>query len=211
MRILAITGPFGAGKTSVTHLLAQELEKAGECVQTIALDEVAHSVVDGDANLRHRLADTFGPAILRDDSSLDRAALADRAFADNQATARLNALVHPPTVERARVLLAEAGKMGATAILEAPFPLAYMTELSEQHDHHHLDIWTVTAPTDVRLRRALADGYSEMDALRRMERQPSADAYRSEAAVHIENDGTRKDLLDRVKRCLKKSDWLKTN
>jgi len=210
MRILAITGPFGSGKTNVTHLLAHEFEKVGECVHFVALDDVSRRVIDSDIDLRERLADSFGEDILRDDTSLDRAALADRAFADSQATARLNALVHPPTIELTRTLLAQAKEAGAVPILESPFPLAYMTEILEP-DVHCVDIWTMSTPTDVRLRRILEAGYSEMDALRRMERQPSEDAYRSEASVVIENDGTKKDLLDRVKICLKKSDWLKTN
>jgi len=210
MRILAITGPFGSGKTTVTRLLAQELEKAGECVHVIALDEVARDVIDETAALRKQLAGAFGDDILRDDTSLDRAALAHRAFADNQATALLNALVHPPTIERARVLLAEAEQAGATSLLEAPFPLAYMSEIFDQ-DAHEVDIWTVSTLTDVRLQRALADGYREVDALRRMERQPPEDAYLCEARVVVENNGRIKDLLDTVKTCLKKSDWLKTN
>jgi dephospho-CoA kinase len=104
----------------------------------------------------------------------------------------------------------EACKAGGLAILESPYPLAYMTELVDR-DVHEVDIWTITAPTDVRLRRAEERGYSEMDALLRMERQPPKSAYSCEADMVIENEGTRKDLLNRVKICLKKSDWLKTN
>ena len=42
-----------------------------------------------------RIAETFGPAVLRPDGSLDRAKLAGIVFADEAARQQLNAITHP--------------------------------------------------------------------------------------------------------------------
>ena len=204
MKILAITGPFGSGKTTVTHLAAAALRSAGKDVTIIALDEVSRMVLNESLALRHELADVFDEHILNDDSSLNRAALAECAFANDQSTAKLNALVHPPMIERARKLLLEAKNYGEIALIESPFPLVYFAELFEDLELEPL-IWTVVADKETRLVRGIADGYSKEDALQRMDRQPRLSAYQAEADEAIENSDGLEDLRLEVQMCLEAS------
>ena len=210
MKILAITGPFGSGKTTVTHLAAAALRSAGKGVKIIALDEVSRMVLNESLALRHELADVFGEHILNDDSSLNRVTLAECAFANDQTTAKLNSLVHPPMIERARELLLEAKNYAEIALIESPFPLMYFSELFEGFELEPL-IWTVVADKETRLVRGIADGYRKEDALQRMDRQPRASAYQAEADERIENCDGLDDLRLEVQICLESSGFAGSN
>ena len=203
MRILAITGSFGSGKTTVTYLAAAALRSVGKGVKIIALDEVSRIVLNESLVLRHELADAFGGHILNDDSSLNRAALAQCAFATDQTTAKLNALVHPPMIDYARELLLEAKNHGEIALIESPFPMMYFPELFEGFEVEPL-IWTVVADKEMRLMRGIADGYSKDDALQRMDKQPCTSAYQAEADEAIENSDGLDDLRLEVGICFEK-------
>ncbi|MCL2680625.1 MAG: dephospho-CoA kinase [Coriobacteriia bacterium] len=210
MKIIALTGPFGAGKTTLVQLLAAQLRSSGATVSIIALDEVSRAVIDADAHLRAELARAFGKDILHTDGSLDRRALAHAAFASDAATAQLNALVHPPTIKRAGALLAHAATSSDLAIIESPFPLSYLAEIITGVEES-VQIWTVSASKDIRLLRALADGYLREDAAARMQRQPHASAYQQEAACVVKNEGTLDDARREVRACLQTSGLVKTD
>jgi len=207
MKILAITGPFGSGKTTVSNFATATLRSGGVDVALIALDEVSRDIIDNSLALRHDLAGAFGDHILRDDGSLDRPALAELAFADDQSTAKLNALVHPPTIKLATSMVAKALEAGRLPIVELPFPTMYLTDLFKQADTDTL-IWTVFADKETRLERGLADGFTLDDALRRMDRQPRVSAYQSEADVTIENMDSLGDLRLEVQMTLEENGLL---
>jgi len=207
MKILAITGPFGSGKTTVTHFAAAALRSAGKGVAIVALDEVSRAVLNESLVLRHELAEVFGEDILNDDSSLNRTTLAQCAFIDDQSTAKLNALVHPPMIEHARTLLCRAKDCEKIALIESPFPLMYFSELFEGLETKPL-IWTVAADKETRLMRGLADGYSKDDALQRMDRQPRMSAYQTEADETVENSDGLEDLHLEVQMYLAESKLL---
>lgn len=192
-RILVVTGPFGSGKTTVSHLIAASLISKGLPYKIIALDEVSRRVVNEDLALRHKLADTFGDHILNDDASLNRPALAEIAFADDQSTAKLNALVHPPTIEKAQRYNIAALEAGQLPIVETPFPALYLSDIFSNIDAATI-IWTVAADRETRLERGIADGFSLEDAQRRIARQPRDSAYQTEADVIIENKDSLADL-----------------
>jgi len=214
MKILAITGPFGSGKTTVTHFVAGALRSSGANVAIIALDKVSRDILDADLQLRKKLAKAFGGDILLEDTSLNRKALAEVAFLDDYATAKLNALVHPPTMERACELLQDAHAEKDVAVIESPFPLSYLSEIftglnNDADAGDDVEIWMVCADKETRLLRGVADGYSSEDALQRMDRQPRVSAYQLEANYTIENDGDLDDLRQELQKCLQKSNLLK--
>ena len=89
MHRIGLTGPTGSGK----GLLSGWLSGRGAAV--IDCDRVAREVTAPGHPCLAALAEAFSPAVLRPDGSLDRAALAARAFADAQSCARLNRITHP--------------------------------------------------------------------------------------------------------------------
>src|SRR6185436_6502762 len=86
---IGLTGPIGCGKSTVTAWLGE----LGAVV--IDADGVAREVTEPGAPGLAAVADAFGPEIVREDGSLDRAALGRIVFADSEALARLEAIVHP--------------------------------------------------------------------------------------------------------------------
>ena len=83
--VIGVTGPSGAGKTSLS-LAAQNLG-----ITAIDCDRFAKDIVDG---LKTELCAAFGDDIYKD-GKLDRAALSDRAFANAENTEKLNKITLP--------------------------------------------------------------------------------------------------------------------
>ena len=66
------------------------------------------------------LAEAFGKDIILEDGSLDRKALAQKAFSSAEGTALLNRITHPHIKARFEELLAKASKEGfAVAVIDA--------------------------------------------------------------------------------------------
>lgn len=181
MRIIIVTGGLGAGKSTATRFFVER----GALV--LSLDEIAHEVLSPGSVGLSRVAQEFGEQVIAADGSLDRAALAELAFACQDCAERLNALVHPLVVEetRARLARAVAAHKPATAVvLEVPL-LAEAPELCELADV----VLAIEAPENDRMARAVARGMDQSDALHRIACQAS-DEERAALATHvIANDG----------------------
>src|SRR5436190_10365631 len=99
---VGLTGGIGSGKSTVAGRLAEH----GAIL--IDSDMLAREVVEpGTPGLRE-IVDAFGAEILASDGSLDRPKLAARVFADQDARARLNAIVHPRVGARTAELMTSA-------------------------------------------------------------------------------------------------------
>jgi dephospho-CoA kinase len=98
MAVVALTGGIGAGKSTVAH----ELTAAG--ITVIDADQVAREVVSPGQPALAAIAQRFGRSVLTPQGELDRAALAQRVFGDDQARMDLNSLVHPAVWERSTKL-----------------------------------------------------------------------------------------------------------
>jgi dephospho-CoA kinase len=86
---VGLTGSIAVGKSYVAGLL-RELG----CRVTDA-DEVARRVVEPGTEGLRAVAEAFGPEVLREDGTLDRARLGALVFGDEEKRLRLNALLHP--------------------------------------------------------------------------------------------------------------------
>ena len=103
-----MTGPIGCGKSTVAGWLG---ERPG--VVVIDADQVAREVVEPGEPALDAVVARFGPGVLRDDGSLDRAALGRIVFADPAALRDLEAITHPAV--RPRILAAIADAEAAEA------------------------------------------------------------------------------------------------
>ena len=177
--IVGITGPTGSGKTVLTDCL----KSRGAAV--VDADAVARLVVKPGEPCLAALAEHFGADILTADGTLDRRALAAKAFASDEKTAALTALTHPFILSRMRQELRTAAEAGAPLIvLDAP--LLFESGLCADCDQ----TVAVLAPKEVRLTRICArDGLTEAQAETRMARQPQDDFYTSRADRILQNRG----------------------
>ncbi len=86
---VGLTGGIGSGKSEVSRRLAA----LGAVI--IDADVAARRVVDPGTPGLARIAETFGPGVLRPDGALDRERLGAIVFSDPAQLAKLNAITHP--------------------------------------------------------------------------------------------------------------------
>ncbi|MDR0518915.1 MAG: dephospho-CoA kinase [Clostridiales Family XIII bacterium] len=192
--IIGIAGGIGAGKSAVTDYLRQE----GYTV--IDADEVAREAVMKGEPALAELAREFGEGIIRADGTLDRAALAALAFADDSGTEKLNVIMRGDIVHRIKLSLSDLGKRcppPSAAFLSAP--LLFESGLDRLCD----ETWLVSAPDEIRFARAAKrDGTGEAAIRARAEKQLPETERRVRADRIIENTGSRARLLAEVDRLL---------
>ena len=102
-KIIGITGPTGAGKTTALN----EVEQLGGAV--IDCDAVYHELLESDIALQSKLEELFGP-LRGEDGAIDRKKLGTIVFGDPEKLELLNTVAQRATVERTRELLGRLGK-----------------------------------------------------------------------------------------------------
>ena len=142
MLTVGLTGNVASGKTTV----AERWREAG--VTVIDADRLGHEVLAEDGEARKALVAEFGEGILASGGGVDRAALGEAAFASPGRVARLNAIVHPPLLERLDRELEQSRQAGADLVV-VDAALVFEFGLGEVLDVLVL----VTAPARVREER----------------------------------------------------------
>ena len=106
MKIIGITGPTGAGKTTALRAVTG----LGGCV--IDCDQVYHQLLEESAPMRNELTERFGSGILDSEQRLDRKKLGTLVFQDEALLADLNTITHRYVRRRVEELLRAAGTEG---------------------------------------------------------------------------------------------------
>ena len=86
---VGLTGSIGVGKTFVAGVFAEL-----GC-HVLDADDIAREVVAPGSEALKRVVERFGPEILQNDGTLDRAKLGAIVFADAEKRRLLNSLLHP--------------------------------------------------------------------------------------------------------------------
>lgn len=175
MRVIGITGPTGAGKTTALRVL----EGLGGTI--IDADAVYHDLTGRSAPLRQELCARFGPVY--DGDVLDRKKLGAVVFQDEKALAELNAITHKYVVEEVRRQVEGAARDGLPAAAIDAIAL-FESGLDRICDC----LVAVVAPEDLRVRRIMArEGISEEYARMRVSAQHDSDWFSSRCQYTLEN------------------------
>lgn len=176
--LIGLTGATGSGKSTVAKLICEKYG-AGH----IDCDKIAREITERNSPVLAQLAQAFGEDIISDDGSLNRAALASRAFASKEATKRLNSIMHPIITSKALAKVKDFTLEGKTAVL-----LDAAAIYESKIDKLCSFTTVVTAPEDIRLDRIMfRDSISREKALHRMGAQLSNEEYEKNADVVIRN------------------------
>lgn len=91
--IIGLTGPTGSGKSTATELASKLGFKVVDC------DIIARKAVEKETEGLKALVEVFGEDILENDGSLNRKALAEKAFKTPENTELLNKTIFPFIIE----------------------------------------------------------------------------------------------------------------
>lgn len=189
MPLIALTGGIASGKSTIARRLAER----GAVV--VDADQIVRDVQQPGSPVLAEIAAAFGADVVREDGSLDRAALGARVFGDAAQLQRLNAIVHPAVrVESAR-RFAEAAAADPRAVVVYDVPL-----LAEARAADPWDLVVVAhAPAHVRAGRLVRErGMSEEEARARIASQVSDEERLALADVVIDTSGTLQETLRRA-------------
>jgi dephospho-CoA kinase len=149
---VGLTGGLGSGKTTVAAIF----RSLGAPV--MEADEVARAMMQPGQAVYEQIVQSFGPAVVRTDGTLDRRTLAQMAFREGR-LAELNAIVHPPVIAEQRrwVETLEREQPDAVAIYETALlfeasKAAGTLDWQQRFDRRIL----VTAPEALRIARYVA-------------------------------------------------------
>ncbi len=157
-------------------------------------DALAREAVDpGTPGLDAVLA-RFGEAVLATDGSLDRTALAGVVFADDDARADLEAIVHPEVRRAIAERVAAHADTDDVVVVDSPL-------LIETGAHEAFPVVVVvTAAVDERIARLVRRGMAEDDVRARIAAQMPLEEKAGYADVVLDNDGALDDLETLVDR-----------
>jgi len=120
MLLIGLTGGAGMGKSTVAGFLSERGERV------IDTDQIARDLVEPGQPALELIRGEFGEAVIRADGTLDRAALADKAFADAGRRSALEAILHPRIRQEWLRQAAECRGAGAKRAVVV-IPLLYET------------------------------------------------------------------------------------
>jgi dephospho-CoA kinase len=184
MLLIGLTGNIASGKSEVARMLGDR----GATV--IDADVLSREAVEPDTQALKDIVKRWGKDILKADGSLDRKALRQIVFADQNELDALNRIVHPGVTRLRDREIARARERG-DAIVVCVIPLLFERNLVEEYDA----IVLVDAPRPVRLERLVATrGLDETEAMNMIAAQMPAELKRARADYCIDNDGSIEDL-----------------
>lgn len=184
MKVIALTGGIGSGKS----LVANYLFSLG--AEVIDADQLARQAIERGSTGFNEVVASFGDSILKD-GDIDRRALGELIFNSDEQRKVLEAIIHPKVQQalaRAREALTE------DQILVYEIPLLVETNAKDKFDL----VITVEAPMIARIDRLKKRGLHQSEIEQRIASQASPEARKAAANIIIENDGTEEELLRKV-------------
>ena len=192
IRIIGLTGPTGAGKSALSDVAGQYDCRYVDC------DMLSRQAVEPGAPALAKLAANFGDDIIREDGSLNRALLAQRAFPTADGRQRLNSIVHPAVIDLLEEIIGKCRDEHIGGVI-VDAPLLYESGLDKRCD----TVIAVVAPDECRLERIMKrDGLTAEAARMRMSAQHPCEYYSSGAEYTIVNDGTLEQLHKKAEQVL---------
>lgn len=186
MILVGLTGGIGSGKSTVSALLAER----GAVI--LDADAIARELQRAGQPVLAAIVERFGDEMLTAEGELDRARLAKLVFADRDALADLNALVHPAVGAELLRRIEAARGTDAVVVLDSPLLAA-----------HPREGMAATIVVDVPVERAVSRlveqrGMAEADARARIANQISREERLATADRVIDNSGDRAALEAQV-------------
>lgn len=191
--IIGITGGIASGKT----IASDYVKKLGYPV--VDADLLSREIMAPGSLVLAQVQETFGDEVVNRDGSLNRKALAEKIFQDDDARRRLDGMTHPAIRALAEARFAQ---LADEEIIFFVVPLLYESGMDELCD----EIWLVHADESLRKRRlSMRDGIDENYAQNKINAQMTEQERLNKGVRVLYNDGDLSHLYDQIESFLKKS------
>lgn len=179
----AVTGGIGAGKSE----FMRAVKELG--IRTYSADEINGELLR-DKRYIEKLSAAF-PLVVKD-GKVDKAALREEVFSNEEKRKTLNALAHPEIRRKIEEITGDA-------VVEVP--LLFESGMTDLFDK----VIVVTAGEDVRINRIVSTRNISKDLAKNIITNQTTDDERIKRADYVAiNDGTRKDLYEQAKTIIKR-------
>ena len=182
--LIALTGGIGSGKSTV----ARRWVELG--ATEIDADVLAREVVEPGSIGLTKVAAAFGPEVLTQDGSLDRAALARIAFASEEQRLKLEGILHPLIQE-----LALTKVSAVEGVVVYTIPLFVESNSKLKFDR----VVAISCDEAVRVQRLVSNrGMTQSEASSRISAQASDSDREAVADIVIDSNCSLEELLNRA-------------
>ena len=188
MLVLGLTGNIGCGKSSLSRIFKNDFN-----IDIIDADIISRNIFE-DIDLLENVFKTFGPKIKNKDGSLNRKALGNIVFNDDNELIKLNNLTHPRIKDQIINKIELVRKSGKKIVI---IDAALLIE------GNYLDILdkllVVYCDKDIQIQRIIErDSCSKEEALSRINSQMNQEEKISYGDYIIDNSGTYYELKKRA-------------
>ncbi len=182
MILIGLTGGIGCGKSEVARLLADR----GAII--IDADLIVRELQRPGGEIFNKIVEMFGPAVIAEDGSLNRGAVANEVFKDKVTLKKLNDLIHPVVRGVMNERVKSYSDTSKIVVLDIP--------LLVENPREGLDgVVVVDLDPEIAVERIVEQRKMNIDDARaRVANQSSREQRRAIANFIIDNSGDRKAL-----------------
>ena len=196
MKVIGITGPSGAGKTTLTSILKENYN-----TYSIDADEVARKLSsDNKTEYFKEMVKLFGKEVVNTDKSLDRKKIASIIYNNQEKRRKLNKLTFYYVVNNINEQI-EKETTNDYQFIAIDVPLLYEAKMEKICD---IVIAVVAEDEEKILRICKRDNISKEIAKKRLEIQNNNEFFVKKADFVIHNDGSIENLEKSLKEIIEK-------
>jgi dephospho-CoA kinase len=185
--IIGLTGNIATGKSAVMKFAAQK------GALTLDADKIVHQIMDDDPSMQAAIAVAFGPEVRLSSGQIDRAALADIVFNDEEALRDLEMMLHP-AVRNEIVQQVEASDAAVVMIEAIKLLEGGLAEMCDE-------VWVTRCSRRVQIQRLMVcRGMDAETAAVRVNAQNPQEAKVARADVVIDTGGVMADTKQQFER-----------
>ncbi|NLK44464.1 MAG: dephospho-CoA kinase [Tissierellia bacterium] len=195
-KLIGLTGGISTGKSTVANFL---LNKG---YLLIDADKIAREVVEVGRPAYIEIVEEFGEGILKEDKSINRKALGNIIFSNEEARERLNRITHPHIFNSIKEKIGVLSKDNSIIFLDIPLLFEEYSSLIK-HGIRFDEIWLVYLDRDSQIDRLMKrDNISREEALRKIQSQMDLDEKKKKASKIIDNRGDIVSLEKQIDKLL---------
>ena len=179
MRVIGVTGGVGSGKSFILNYIEENFD-----ARIVKADDVGHLLMMPGQACYEPVISLFGDWIVKEDGTLDRAAISQIVFNKKDMLEKLNGIVHPAVKEYIKREIVKSKKENTEF-----FFIEAALLIEDKYDEIYDEMWYIYCEKEVRKERIRRErGYSEEKIEKMMKNQLSDEEFESRSDFVLYND-----------------------